>query len=147
MGLEEKLLEDMKSAMKSGDKLALEAIRMLRAQVKNACLAKREELSDEDIVDVLIKESKRQKESLDMFKKGGREDLVEKVTRELEITSQYLPDPLSHKEVEKIINQVIEETGAVSIKEMGKVMGIVMSQLKGRTEGKLVQDLVRQKLG
>lgn len=146
MGLEEKLLQDMKSTMKSGDKLALETIRMVRSQIKNVSLAKQKDLSDEDIIEVLSRELKKRKESIELYQKGGREELVKKETRELEIISSYLPEALSHDELEEIIEKAIEETSVNSMKEMGKVMGIVMPQVRGRADGKEIQDIVRQKL-
>lgn len=147
MGIQETLIHDMKSSMKSGDKVALETIRMLRAQIKNECLKKGEEISDDEIIKVLSKESKKRKEALDLFKKGGREDLVEKEAYELKIIDSYLPKQLSQEELEKIIDQAIKETNAESLRDMGQVMQIVMPQVTGRAEGKTVQELVKKKLG
>jgi len=146
MGLEEKLLQDMNSAMKSGDKVALETIRMVRAQLKNASIAKGEDLSEEDVIEVLSKEAKKRKESLELYKQGGREDLVEKEEKELSVIASYLPEALSQEELEEIVDKAVEETGARSLMEMGKVMGVVMPQVKGRVGGKGVQELVEQKL-
>ena len=147
MGIQETLIRDMKSSMKSGDKVALETIRMLRAQIKNECLKKGTELSDDDINKVLSKESKKRKEALDLFQKGGREDLVEKEAYELKIIDSYLPKQLSQEELEKIIDQVVKETNAESLRDMGQVMQMVMPQVTGRAEGKTVQELVKKKLG
>jgi len=146
MGLEEKLLQDMNSAMKSGDKVALETIRMVRAQPKNASIAKGEDLSEEDVIEVLSKEAKKKKESLELYKQGGREDLVEKEEKESSVIASYLPEALSQEELEEIVDKAVEETGARSLMEMGKVMGVVMPQVKGRAEGKGVQELVKKKL-
>jgi len=146
MGREERLLDDMKAAMKSGDKHTLEAIRLLRSELKNASIAKGKDLSDEDVIGVLSKEAKKRKESLEIFKKGGREDLAKKEARELELIYSYLPEALSSEALEEIINNAIKEVNAVSIKEMGKVMSIVMSQIKGRAEGGVVQEMVKKKL-
>jgi len=146
MGREERLLDDMKAAMKSGDKHTLEAIRLLRSELKNASIAKGKDLSDEDVIGVLSKEAKKRKESLEIFKKGGREDLAKKEARELELIYSYLPEALSSEALEEIINNAIQEVNAVSIKEMGKVMSIVMSQIKGRAEGGVVQEMVKKKL-
>ena len=146
MGLEEKLLQDMNLAMKSGDKVALETIRMVRAQLKNASIAKGEDLSEEDVIEVLSKEAKKRKESLELYKQGGREDLVEKEEKELSVIASYLPEALSQEELEEIVDKAVEETGARSLMEMGKVMGVVMPQVKGRAEGKVVQELVKKKL-
>jgi uncharacterized protein YqeY len=146
MGLEEQLLQDMKSALKSGDKPTLETIRMLRAQLKNKYIEKGEDLSETEVVDVLSKEAKKRKESIDMYKQGERDDLADKESRELEIINSYLPKFLSEDEVEKIIRCAIDETKAESIREMGKVMGIVMPQVKGRADGRIVQDMVKKLL-
>lgn len=146
MTLEEKLLDDMKAAMKSGDKLVLDTLRVLRAELKNASIAKGEELSEEEIVGVLSKEAKRRRESLESFEKGGRQDLVEKEKRELELITSYLPEPFSEEELDDIVQKAVGATGAESLRDMGKVMGVVMPQIKGRADGKLVQELVKKKL-
>jgi len=146
MRLEQKLVDDMKSAMKSGDKILLGTIRMLRAQLKNASIAKGKDLSDEDIIEVLSREAKKRKESLELYKKGGRADLAQKEEKELAIITSYLPEQLSQEEVEKIIDEIITETGAESLRDMGKVMSAVMQKVKGRADGKMVQEIVRKKL-
>lgn len=146
MNLQEKLLHDMKSALKSGDRETLETIRMLRSQLQNASIKKGKDLSDEDVVDVLSKEAKKRKESVEMYKKGEREDLVEKETHELEIISSYLPEALSPEELESIVEKAIEEANAESLRELGKVMGFVMPQVKGLADGKEVQEIVKNKL-
>lgn len=144
--IEDQLMRDMKTALKSGDKLTLETIRMIRAQLKNAYLAKGKELKEEEVIHVLNKEAKRRKESLELYQQGGRDDLAEKESQELKIIHSYLPKGLKKSEVEEIINQVIKETGAESPRDMGRVMGEVMSKVKGRAEGKFVQELVKIKL-
>ena len=146
MGLEERLLEDMKTGMKSGDKLAVETLRMLRSQIKNASIAKGEDLSEDDVIGVLSKEAKKRKESLELFKEGGREDLVEKEQTELDLISSYLPEALSDDELLGIVQKAIDESGAEGLRDMGKVMGLVMPKVKGRADGKMVQELVKKKL-
>jgi uncharacterized protein YqeY len=147
MGLQEKLLDDMKLAMKSGDKLVLETVRMLRSQIKNVSISKGEDLTDDDVVGVLTKEAKKRKESLELYKQGERQDLADKEAAELKIIDSYLPEALSQEELEKIVSEAIAESGAESLKEMGKVMGAVMPKVKGRADGKAVQEMVRVKLG
>lgn len=147
MGLQEKLLEDMKTVMKSGDRVALETIRMLRAQLKNGSIAKGEDLSDDEVIGVLSKEARKRKESLELFRQGGRDDLVDIEERELEIITSYLPEALSPEQLEEIVDKAMNETGAESPRDMGKVMGHVMPQIKGRADGKMVQELVKKKLG
>jgi uncharacterized protein YqeY len=147
MGLEDRLLEDYTNAMKAQNRIALETVRMVRAAIKNASLEKRSPLSEEEVSAVLSREVKRRKESLEMYEKGGRKDLAEKEAAEIEIISAYLPKALSEAELEDIIVRTIQEVGASGAGEMGKVMAAVMPQVKGRAEGKLIQELVRKKLG
>ena len=147
MGLQEKLLDDMKTAMKSGNKVALETLRMLRSQLKNASIAKGEDLSEEDVIGVLSKEAKKRKESLELYRQGGREDLAEKEEIEMQIIASYLPEALSEDELAKIVDKAVVETEAESLRDMGKVMGVVMPQVKGRADGKVVQEIVKKKLG
>ena len=147
MGLQEKLLDDMKTAMKSGNKVALETLRMLRSQLKNASIAKGEDLSEDNVMSVLYKEAKKRKESLELYKQGGREDLAEKEEMEMQIIMSYLPEALSEDELEKIVDKAVVETEADSLRDMGKVMGLVMPQVKGRADGKVVQEMVKKKLG
>ncbi len=147
MGLQDKLLNDMKAAMKSGDKLTVETIRMMRSQVKNVSISKGEELEDDDVVVVLTKEAKKRKESLEMYQQGGRDDLAEKEAAEIKIISAYLPEMLSEEDLEQIVRKAIDDASAESMSEMGKVMGAVMPQIKGRADGKAVQDLVKRLLG
>ncbi|RMG67552.1 MAG: GatB/YqeY domain-containing protein [Calditrichaeota bacterium] len=144
--LEARLLEDMKAAMKSGDKLRLETIRGLRSQLKNKQIEKGAELSEDEVLQVLMSAVKRRREAIEQYRAGGREDLVEKESRELEIIQSYLPQPLSQEELNQIIEEAIQTAQASSPRDMGKVMGLVMPRVKGRAEGKLVQQLVREKL-
>lgn len=146
MGLEEKLLVDMNSALKSGESEILETIRMLRAQLKNKSIENGKDLSETEVVEVLSREAKKRKESIELYKQGGRDDLADKESRELEIIGSYLPSSLSEDEVEKIIRRAIDETKAESIREMGKVMQIVMPQVKGRVDSRIVQDMVKKLL-
>jgi hypothetical protein len=146
MKVEAKLLDDMKAAMKSGDKVAVETLRMIRSQLKNASIAKGKDLSEEDVIDVLSNEAKKRKESLELFKQGRREDLAEKEQQELNIITSYLPAALSEDEVSGIIDKAVVEVGAQGMQDMGKVMGKVMPEVKGRADGKAVQELVKKKL-
>jgi uncharacterized protein YqeY len=145
--LESKIQEDMKQALKAGDKARLETLRGLLAQIKDESIKKRpKELTDEDVLAVIRRGVKRRKESIELYKQGNRQDLVEKEQKELEVLQKYLPQQLSREEIEKIVNSVIEQVGATSIKDLGKVMGPVMKQLQGRADGKEVQQIVRERL-
>ena len=146
MTTEERLTQDMKTALKSGDKVRLETIRLLRSQIHNTGITKGKELSEEEVFEVMAKEVKKRKESIQMFEDGGRQDLVEKETREMEIISSYLPEPLNEKELETIVSEAIKEANAESIRDMGKVMAVVIPKTKGRADGKQVQELVKKKL-
>ncbi len=146
MTIQERLTQNMKTALKSNNKVQLETIRLLRSQLQNAGITKGEELSEEEVIEVMVKEAKKRKESIKMFEDGGRQDLVERETQELEILSSYLPEPLNEKELEEIIDQAIEEVHAESIREMGKVMAVVMPKVTGRADGKQVQEIVKTKL-
>ncbi len=147
MSLQDKLNEDMKAAMKKGDKLRLETIRMVRAQMKDAQIAKMAALSPEDELGILQNAAKKRREAIEMYKKGGRDDLLEKEMAELAILGDYLPKAMTQAEVLAIIDATIQETNAKTASDFGKVMGKVVQQTKGRADGKVVQQLVRERLG
>jgi len=146
MGLEERLVDEMKQAMKTSDKLRLSTIRMIRTAVKNKEIEQRKKLDDDGIVRVIQGMVKKGEESIEQFKLGGRTDLVEKETKEIEILNSYLPKPLGQEEILEIIDQTIEETKASSLKDLGKVMKSVMPKLGGRAEGALINQLVKERL-
>jgi uncharacterized protein YqeY len=146
MGLEERLVDEMKQAMKTNDKLRLSTIRMIRTAVKNKEIEQRKKLDDDGIVRVIQGMVRKGEESIEQFKLGGRMDLVEKETKEIEILKSYLPKPLSQEEILKIIDQTIEETKASSLKDLGKVMKSVMPKLGGRAEGAVINQLVKERL-
>jgi len=136
----------MKTALKSGEKERLSTIRLLRGHLKDAEIDKRTALTDEEEIGVLISAAKKRRESIQAYQAAGRADLVAKEQAELDIISTYLPAPLDTAEVEKIIEAAIAESGAQTIKDLGKVMPLVMSHTRGRADGKLVSELVRKKL-
>ncbi len=142
----EKLQDEMKKALKSGEKERLSVIRMLISEIKKVQIDQKKELTDEEIIQILQRYAKQRKEAIQQYKKANREDLVEKEERELKIVQEFLPEPLSNEEIEKIVEEVIKETGASSMKDMGKVMKIIMERLKGRAEGSVVSQIVRSKL-
>jgi len=146
MEIQDRLSEDLKTAMKAKEKVKVETIRMVRAQLQDFQIAKRDELTEEDEISVLINAAKKRKEALKLYEKSDRQDLIEKKRQELEIISTYLPAQLSKEEVEKVILKVMEETGANSVQDLGKVMGAAMKKLKGKADGKKVQEIVREKL-
>ncbi|OGP73049.1 MAG: glutamyl-tRNA amidotransferase [Deltaproteobacteria bacterium RBG_16_50_11] len=146
MALEDRLVEEMKQAMKSSDKLRLSTIRMIRTAVKNKEIEQRKPLDDEGIIRVIQGMVRKSEESVEQFKAGGRMDLVEKETKEIETMKSYLPQPLSREEVLKVIDQTIEETQATSLKDLGKVMKSLMPKLGGKVDGALVNQWVKERL-
>ncbi|MDZ7266597.1 MAG: GatB/YqeY domain-containing protein [candidate division KSB1 bacterium] len=146
MTLFEKLSEDLKQAMKSGDKRRVETIRLLRSQLKDAQIARMRPLTPEEELEVLNSAAKRRRESIEAYAKAGRNDLVADETAELDVIAAYLPQALSREEIIALIETAIQETGARDLKDLGKVMGKIMPQAKGRADGKLLQQLVRERL-
>ena len=146
MSIFDQLTEDMKQAMKAGEKDRLTTIRLLRGYLKNESIDKQKELSEKEELAVLASAAKKRKESIDAYQQGGRTDLVEKEQKELEVIQSYLPQPLTRVEVEKIVNEAIASVGATTIKDLGKVMPVVMQQVQGRADGKQVNEIVRSKL-
>ena len=144
MNLSERLNDDMKQAMKSQDKFKLSVIRMVRSSVKNQEIDLKRALDDNEVLDILSREVKQRKDSLQEFEKAGRDDLVSDLAAEIEIISAYLPQQLNEEEIKVIVQQTIQETGASSKAEMGKVMAALMPKVKGRADGKLVNTIVQQ---
>ena len=146
MGLFQKLQEEMKSSLKSGDKERLSVIRMLISEIKKAQIDAKRELTDEEIIKILQKYAKQRKESIKQYREAGREDLAQKEEAELKVVSEFLPEALSEEEIEKIVEETIREVGASSMKDMGKVMKSVMEKVKGRADGSIVSKIVKEKL-
>ncbi len=149
MALKEQLTEDMKTAMKAKEegKLRLGVIRMVRSAVRQAEIDGKKELDDDGVAAVISKELKQRKDSLEEFKKGGRDDLVEKTEEEIKVLLAYLPEQLDEGEIRSLVKAAIEETGAASPKDMGKVMKALMPKTKGKADGKLVNNIVKEMLG
>jgi len=145
--LEEKILNDYKTAMKSKDALRSSALSFLRSQMMNAAIEKRKKnLDDTEAIVVIKKQIKQRQDSIEQFKKGNRLDLADKETKELEILQSYLPAQMSEEEIKKLIDEAVEQTGAVGIKDMGRVMKEVLAKVGGQADGKVVSDLVKSKL-
>jgi uncharacterized protein YqeY len=146
MGLKERVNEDLKEAMRSVNdpdhKFRLSAIRMLKADIMNSEIAKKGELSDDDIIALIQRQIKIRNESIEQFEKGGRDDLVEKERKEAAILAKYLPEQMSDEDLRALAEEAIRETGASSPKEMGKAMSYMMPKLKGRADGKRVNQVV-----
>ena len=149
MGLKEQIGEEIKVAMKLPDKTRLETLRTLRAALMEKEIEKRgsgQPMSPEDETAVMMSAAKKRKESIDQFEKGGRPELADQEKRELAIISEYLPKQISPDEIVNVIDQVIRETDGSTAADFGKVMPQVMKQLKGKADGKLVQEMVRKRL-
>lgn len=147
MSLQDKLTADLKDAMKRGDKVAVNTIRMLRGQIRDAEIAKGGSLTDDEEISVLSNAAKKRKEAIEHYEKSDRTDLLTQEQRELAIISSYLPKPLSREEIEALVAKAIDEVGATSLKELGQVMSRVMPEVRGRADGRQVQEIVRSKLG
>lgn len=132
--LKEQIQDAMKTAMKSGEKERLAVIRLIMSAMKQVEVDERTELDDNRVLGILDKMVKQRRESISQFNAGGRQDLAEKEQAEIDIISDFLPQALSDAEIESIINKAISETGAASMKDMGKVMGIVKPQITGRAD-------------
>jgi uncharacterized protein YqeY len=144
MNLSERLNDDMKQAMKNQEKFKLSVIRMVRSAIKNQEIDLRRSLEDNEVLDILSREIKQRKDSLQEFEKAGRDDLAKDIAAEIEIISVYLPEQLTEEEIKVIVQQTIQETGASSKAEMGKVMAALMPKVKGKADGKLVNQAVQQ---
>ena len=146
MALKDQLMADMKAAMKAHDKDRLAVIRMVRGAIRQQEIDGKKELGDSDVIAVISKEVKMRKDSIEEFKKGDRQDLVEKTQAEIEVLMPYMPAQLSEAEVSELVKAAVEETGAKTQKDMGKVMGKLMPKVKGRADGKMVNNIVRSML-
>ncbi|MNS16502.1 GatB/YqeY domain-containing protein [Paenibacillus zeisoli] len=146
MNLSERLNEDMKQAMRSKDKFKLSTIRMVRATIKNLEIDLKRTLDDNEVLDILSREIKQRKDALQEFQKAGRDDLTAPLAEEIKIIAEYLPEQLSEEEIKVIVQQTIQETGASSKADIGKVMSALMPKVKGLADGKLVNQAVQQLL-
>ena len=146
MSLKELLMDDLKVAMREKDTIRKSVVTMLRAAVKQIEVDQRIDLDDEAIIDIIAKQIKQKKGAIVEFQNGDRQDLVDLTEKEIELLMVYLPEQLSEEEVVKMVQDAINETGATTMKDMGKVMGIVTNASKGKADGKLVADLVKKAL-
>jgi uncharacterized protein YqeY len=145
--LKNRISDDLKRAMKSGDNVRRDTLRMLIASINNAEIAKQADLEESDIFGVISKEVKRHRESIEAFKKGNREDLVAKETAELAILEAYLPSQMSREEVIAAAQEVMKAVGAQGPGDKGRVMKELMPKLKGRADGKEINEVVTELLG
>jgi uncharacterized protein YqeY len=147
MGLREKIDAETKEALKSGAKDKVSTLRMLNAALKNKQIDKRRPLTEEEVIETVRSLIKQRKDSIEMFAKGGRQDLVDKETAEVTVLETYLPQQLGREELETMVRDAISQTGAQGARDMGKVMKVLIPMVGGRADGKLVSDLVKNELG
>ena len=147
MSLKEQLQNDLKEAMKAKDSFKRDTIRFLMSAIKQVEVDTRKELSDADIVKIIQKSIKQREEAAQQYKEGGREDLYEKEIKEAQILKAYLPKQLSDEELAQEVQAIIQEVGATSMKEMGKVMQTATKKLAGQADGKRISEMVKKLLG
>jgi uncharacterized protein len=147
--LKKKIFEDLKLAMKEGNSFRRDTLRMVDSMIKNVEIEKKkkeEGLTDSEILEVIARAVKQRKDAASQYDAGGRADLAEKEKKEVEILSGYMPEQLSEDEIKKIVKAVIQEIGASSASNTGKVMGLAMVKLKGLADGQLVKKIVEEEL-
>ena len=146
MSIKDRLLQDMKDAMKNKETVRKNTVQLIRAGVLQIEKDKQIELDDEGVLDVIAKELKKRRDSLPDFEKSGRADLIENLNKELEVLLGYLPQQLTEDEIKVIVEEAVKESGAETMKDMGKVMGLVTPRVKGRADNKIVSTFVKQML-
>lgn len=146
MDLKTRLGEDFKQALRSGDKLRVSVIRLLMALIKNREVEKRGPLTDAEVLQAIVASCKQRQDAIEQYRQGKRQDLADKESAELKILQSYLPKPLTSEELRAMVLEAIGEVQATSVKEMGKVMGVLMPRVTGRADGKMVNTLVREAL-
>lgn len=149
MNLKERIQKDLEEALRRQDKTVVSVLRLLAAAVHNEEIAKGKQqsgLEDGAVLEVISREAKRRKESIEAYEKGGRADLVEQERAELAILYHYLPEPLGEEELKQLVQEAIAETSATSAKDLGKVMAALRPRISGRADGSVVAELVRKSL-
>lgn len=144
--LKEKLLEDLKECMKTKNTVRKNVVQMVRAAILQVEKDKQVVLEDNQIIDIIAKESKKRKDSLTDYEKSGREDLIAEVKEEIDILSEYLPEQLSVEELEEVLKQIIQEENATSMKDMGKVMKVAKEKIGAKSDGKTINEVVKKLL-
>lgn len=144
MSLKERLMEDLKTSMKNKDILRKNTITMVRAAIKQEEVDKRIDLDDEGIIQIMGKQLKEKRNSIEEFKKGNRQDLVDQAEAEIAILLEYLPKQLTEEELTEIVKEVLDQGGYTSMKDMGKIMKDVMPKVQGKADGNMVNQVVRK---
>ena len=146
MSLKDKLLQDLKEAMKEKDTVRKNTVQLVRSGILQIEKDKKIELDDEGVIDVISKELKKRRDSMPDYVKSGRQDLIDNLNKEIEVLLTYLPKQLTEDEIKVIVEEAVKETGAATMKDMGKVMANVTPKVKGRADNKIVSGLVKQML-
>ncbi len=144
--MKEQFLQDLKEAMREKDTLRKDTITMLRAAILQVEKDSQKVLTDDEICGIVAKEVKKRKESVSEYEQAGRQDIADNLKREIEILSKYLPEQLTEEEITKMVESAIVESGANGPRDMGKVMGILRPKTQGKADGKIVSDIVKEKL-
>ncbi|TJX14730.1 GatB/YqeY domain-containing protein [Tissierella creatinini] len=144
MSLKEKLMEDLKYSMKNKDTIRKNTVTMVRAAIKQVEVDQRRDVPDEEILEIISKQVKEKRFAIEEFKKGSRQDLVDLTEKEIEILLEYLPKQLTEEEVEAIVIEIIKEINATSMKDIGLIMKAVMPKVKGKTDGNIVNKVVKK---
>lgn len=147
MALKDRLLEDMKSAMKDKNIVRKNTVQMVRASVLQVEKDKQVVLDDDGVMEVISRELKKRRDSLPEYEKSGREDLINNLKKEIDVLLEYMPEQLSREELHKIVEDEIKACGAVSMRDIGKVMQLVLPKVKGRADGKVINEIVKEILG
>lgn len=144
MSLKETLANDLKTAMKEKDTIRKNTVQMVRAAILQVEKDQKIVLDDADVIDVVARELKRRKDSLPDFIRSGRQDLVDNINREIEVLSQYMPEQMPDNELEELVRNAINEVGATTIRDIGKVMKVILPKVKGKADGSKVNSLIRR---
>jgi uncharacterized protein YqeY len=146
MDLKEKIKNDLKNSMKSGDNITRGVLRMLSSDFKNLEIDKKKELTDDDVVEIIKRNIKSRKDSIEQYTKGNREDLASQEKNELKILEKYMPEQISEEEIRKIVKKIISESEASSASDFGRVMGMAMKEIGNKADGNVVGRIVREEL-
>jgi len=144
MTLKEKIMNDLKKSMKERNEVKIRTLRMIIASIKNWEINNLKDIDDNSIISVLLKEAKKRKEAIEEYRKANREDLAKAEEEELKIIESYLPERMSEEEIKGLVLKTIEEVRATSLKDLGRVMKAIMPKIKGKADGKLINDMVRK---
>lgn len=148
MPLQQRLMDEMKEAMKSGDQARLSVIRLLRSQIKNREIEKGKDksLTEQELIEVVSASIKQRRDAIELFRQGRRQDLVDKEQHEIEILQTFLPEPLDRDALARLVQNAIQESGAQGVKDMGKTMKLLMPRVAGRADGAVVSQIVKDLL-